>query len=131
MSGPFLNELQFRLLLSQFVFLTDTQSPDVSHFDKDKIAAGKTVIGLQSGSNTGASQKGMGFGMPRNTTKGNARSKHNTARCAFPLETVCGLLKLAYLPGQIKIHRKESFGQRQAGASLEYKSTWEGWPKAE
>ncbi|KAK3100212.1 hypothetical protein FSP39_016395 [Pinctada imbricata] len=35
------------------------------HFDEEKLRAGQTVIGLQAGSNRGASQSGMNFGKSR------------------------------------------------------------------
>ena len=38
---------------------------NVREFDEDTIVAGKTVIGLQAGSNKGASQTGMSFGTTR------------------------------------------------------------------
>lgn len=34
-------------------------------FSEDQLKAGKNVIGLQMGSNKGASQEGMSYGRPR------------------------------------------------------------------
>ncbi|XP_037086183.1 muscle-specific protein 20-like [Pollicipes pollicipes] len=38
---------------------------NVRHFDPETIAAGNTVIGMQAGSNKGATQAGLSFGKPR------------------------------------------------------------------
>ena len=38
---------------------------NVRDFDEETIQAGKAVIGLQAGSNKGASQTGMSFGTTR------------------------------------------------------------------
>jgi len=38
---------------------------NVREFDRETIEAGKTIIGLQAGSNKGASQTGMSFGTTR------------------------------------------------------------------
>lgn len=54
------------LLLTSFPFLFRKSKENPRNFSDNQLQEGKNVIGLQMGTNRGASQAGMtGYGMPR------------------------------------------------------------------